>query len=90
MFNPPLQAQRFDCYAISRSTADGWRAAHDHVADRLRHAFVVAVGPVNLPVGQEALVEHDDAIVIPSDGSDGHGSAFYLDGALFRWRAFYL
>ena len=49
-----------------RSTADRRRAAHHHVADRLRDLFGAAAGDVDRLVGKQALVEELEAVAAAS------------------------
>ena len=53
--------------------ADGWRAAHDHVANRDRHFMRIAAGNVaNLP-RQQALIEKLQRLAAPSNRFNLHG-----------------
>src|SRR5438552_17052734 len=59
--------------AEGRRTADGGRAAHHHVADRLRDLLARAARDVDLLVRQETLIQQFQAITAPADRLDRAG-----------------
>src|SRR5258705_3685424 len=63
-----LQAQCFDCYAKGCRTADGWRAAHDHVMDAFGDRRGGNVTDVANLARQHALIDQLELIVAPAQG----------------------
>src|SRR5690606_27840329 len=59
-------------YAEGGGTADGRRAAHHHVADRLRDLGRRAACDVSRVSRKQALVEKLEPVAFPADWFDGH------------------